>query len=83
MSENGENCIIIKYADDTVIIGLIKANNESHYRNTIEYVTNWCAQNYLDLNTSKTKEMIFDLRRNKTKKDHVIINNSEADIVPS
>jgi ribosomal protein L22 len=83
MSENGENCIIIKYADDTVIIGLIKANDESHYKNTIEYVTNWCAQNYLELNTSKTKEVIFDLRRNKTKKDPIIINNSEVEIVPS
>ena len=35
MSENSDHCIIIKYADDTIVIGLIKDHDESHYRNTI------------------------------------------------
>ena len=38
MSMNGKTCKIIKYADDTIIIGLVDNNDETEYRNTINYV---------------------------------------------
>ena len=46
-SENTELCKMIKSADDTVVIGLISNNDECKYRNTIDYVTNWCKENFL------------------------------------
>ena len=39
--------------------------------------------NFLDLNASKTKEIVFDLRQNKNSKYNVIINNTRVVIVPS
>ena len=39
LSLSSENCKIIKYADDTVVIGLISDNNEKEYKNTIDYVS--------------------------------------------
>ena len=55
LSLSSENCKTIKYADDTVVIGLISDNNEKEYKSTIDYVSHWCSDNFLDLNASKTK----------------------------
>ena len=77
------NCKIIKYADDTVVIGLINDNNEDKYRGTISYVSNWCSENYLDLNVTKTKEIILDRRKNQNNKTAVTINNKPVTIVKS
>ena len=55
---------ILKYADDTVIVGLIR-ESEDEYRKSIAYFEEWCADNHLVLNPTKTKEMIFDFRKKK------------------
>ena len=53
---------ILKYADDTVIVGLIKESEED-YRESIVSFGKWCTDNHLVLNLTKTKEMIFDFRK--------------------
>ena len=83
MINHSRTCKVIKYADDTVVIGLVNDNDESEYRDTIDNVASWCSANFLDLNVSKTKEMIIDFRRNQNKKDPIHINDSEVDIVSS
>ena len=55
----------LKYADDTVIVGLIETENEFDYRATISMFENWCRENYLLLNSKKTKEIVFDFRQKK------------------
>ena len=81
MSSKDASVKIIKYADDTVVIGMISENDETEYRDSIEYVSNWCAENYLDLNVTKTKKIITDFRRKQNVKDPVTINGSEVDVV--
>ena len=76
-------CKIIKYADDTVVIGLINNDNEQEYRDTVSYVSSWCNENHLNLNAGKTKEMIFDFRKIQNDKAPVIINNTSVKQVPS
>lgn len=83
LSRNNQHCKIIKYADDTVVVGLIENNDESHYRSTVQYVVEWCDSNFLNLNVSKTKEMVLDFRRNKNNKEHIAINGSDVEFVPS
>uniref|UniRef100_A0A3P8QH73 Reverse transcriptase domain-containing protein n=1 Tax=Astatotilapia calliptera TaxID=8154 RepID=A0A3P8QH73_ASTCA len=51
---------IIKFADDTVVVGLISDNNETAYLKEIRNLENWCQRNNLLLNVSKTKELIVD-----------------------
>ncbi|KAI3354791.1 hypothetical protein L3Q82_004533 [Scortum barcoo] len=46
---------IVKFADDTTIVGLISDNDETHYREEIQHLTQWCSNNNLVLNTSITK----------------------------
>ncbi len=55
---------LLKFADDTKIICLIKDGDESAYRQEVEHLTVWCSLNILELNTLKTVEMIVDFRRN-------------------
>ncbi len=54
---------IIKFADDTVVLGLISNNDETAYLDEVERLTSWCQDNYLSLNVSKTKELIVDFRK--------------------
>ncbi len=55
---HGSNTII-KFEDDTTVIGLIRDNNETAYREEVQHLAAWCADNNLLLNTSKTKELIL------------------------
>ena len=58
-----ENSSIIKFADDTTVIGLI-SNNEASYMQEVRDLTVWCHNNNLFLNVNKTKEIIIDFRKN-------------------
>ena len=53
---------MIKYAVDTVIVGLISNNDESEYNEQISEVVQWCKDHNLLLNAAKTKEIIFYFR---------------------
>ncbi len=54
---------IVKFADDTVVLGLINNNDETAYLDEVERLTSWCQDNCLSLNVSKTKELIVDFRK--------------------
>ena len=59
---HGSNTIV-KFADDTTVIGLISNNDESAYREEVQHLAEWCTDNNLALNTNKTKELIVDFRK--------------------
>ena len=54
---------LIKLADDTTVEQLIEDSDKSSYRQEVDRLVSWCGNNNLDLNTSKTKEMIIDFRK--------------------
>ncbi len=54
---------IVKYADDTLVLGLISNNDKTAYLDEVERLTSWCQDNCLSLNVSKTKELIVDFRK--------------------
>ena len=57
--------VMIKFSDDTTLEGLIHNSDESAYRGEVERLAGWCSENDLELNVSKTKEMVFDFRKKK------------------
>ncbi len=61
---------IIKFADDTTVIGLISNNDETHYREEVAQLAEWCGANNLSLNVEKTKEVVMDFRR-RNSTDHL------------
>ena len=56
---------IIKFADDTTVVGLITDNDETAYREEVRDLAVWCQDNNLSLNVNKTKEMIVNYRKRR------------------
>ena len=65
---------IVKFADDTVVIGLISNNDVTAYLNKIKMLTSWCNDNCLELNIAKTNELVVDFRRDKQRLHHTPLN---------
>ncbi|KAK3546823.1 hypothetical protein QTP86_003078 [Hemibagrus guttatus] len=70
---------IIKFFDDTTVVGLISKNDESAYREEVQQLTAWCKANNLSLNVEKTK----DFRRVQSDHSPLNINGSNVEIVKS
>lgn len=47
------------------MLGLISGGDESAYRDEVSGLTAWCSENNLQLNTTKTKELILDFRKGR------------------
>jgi len=58
--------ISVKFADDTTV--------SSDDRNEVEWLTEWCRDNNLLLNTSKTKGLVVDFRKKENNIQPLIIN---------
>jgi hypothetical protein len=66
------NTTILKYADDTVILGLISNHNDIIcYQSELNRISELCQDNYLILNPAKTKEMVFSTKRTSPTVDPV------------
>lgn len=70
---NSSSVSILKYADDTVIVGLVTNDDDDEYFRCIEFVTTWCHEAYLRLNVSKTQEIRWDFRKRSVDKRPVVI----------
>jgi hypothetical protein len=79
-----DNCKIVKYADDTAIVGLInKRGDNKFYSENVNLFVNWCADNFLILNVTKTKEMIIDFGTKEYIHEPTVINNTNVELVKS
>lgn len=76
-----KNNLIVKFADNTTVVGLIHRNEESRYREEVNLFESWCRDNNLVLNVDRTKEMIVDFRRSKPKHTPLCISNQEVERV--
>ncbi len=61
-----DNCHVVKYADDTVFLSLL-TSAECDDSNEHNEFFEWCKTAELQLNISKTKEMVIDFRKNASK----------------
>ena len=75
---NWPHTVILKYLDDTVIIGLIGSSDDTvNYQRELDRVGELCKSNHLLLNPAKTKEMVFCTKRDPLQVDPVLIEQSE------
>ncbi|KAI3369842.1 hypothetical protein L3Q82_024428 [Scortum barcoo] len=74
---------IVKFADDTTVVGLIRDDNDLAYREEVEQLVRWCEGNNLILNVDKTKEIIVDFRKIQPSHAPLLINNSAVEVVSS
>ncbi|KAK0133341.1 putative RNA-directed DNA polymerase from transposon BS [Merluccius polli] len=77
------NNAIIKFADDTTLVGLISGGDESAYRAEVHGLVTWCKDNNLTLNTAKTKELIIDFRKRGAEPFPLHINGDSVERVHS
>uniref|UniRef100_A0A8C5AV64 Reverse transcriptase domain-containing protein n=1 Tax=Gadus morhua TaxID=8049 RepID=A0A8C5AV64_GADMO len=75
--------LIIKFADDTTVVGLISGGDETAYRDEVQQLSAWGSANYLQLNTSKTKVIIIDFRRHSPAHAPLHINGDCVERAPS
>ena len=75
------SCSVIKYADDTVIIGRILNDDRNEYLHQVNDFVKWCDVNFLNLNVTKTKEMILDFRKKQTNFPPLVIKSENVERV--
>ncbi len=73
--------VIVKFADDTTVIGLITDNDETAYREEVSTLTKWCQENHLSLNIDKTKELVVDFRRQSREHTPISIDKTPVERV--
>jgi len=60
ISDLTTGCLVHKYVDDTTLSEVLQPNaNNSNMKDFMENLLNWADQNHMQLNTTKTKEMIL------------------------
>ncbi|KAK0144347.1 RNA-directed DNA polymerase from mobile element jockey [Merluccius polli] len=74
---------LLKFADDTTLIGLISDGDESAYRWEADHLVTWCHRNNLELNALKTVEMVVDFRKNSAPPAPITLCDSTIDTVES
>ncbi len=74
---------IVKFADDTVVLGLIFNNDEAAYLDEVERLTSWCQDNCLSLNVSKTKELMDFRKRQQRPYTPLMISGTPVEWVSS
>ena len=75
---NDPSLVQIKFADDTSLSGLITNSEETKYREAVTELVNWCDRHYLELNVTKTEEMIVDFRTRKEPIQPLVIKGEEV-----
>lgn len=80
---SSSSILIIKFADDTTVVGLINNNDETNYRSEVSRLATWCKDNNLHLNVEKTKEIVVDFRRGNTQHSPLILNGAAVEQVSS
>ena len=65
------------------LVGYILNGNDQAYREEINKLVSRCEENYLDLNLSKTKDLVVDFRKKKAMATPILIKGSQIEMVPS
>uniref|UniRef100_A0A3P9M1I2 Reverse transcriptase domain-containing protein n=1 Tax=Oryzias latipes TaxID=8090 RepID=A0A3P9M1I2_ORYLA len=80
-SRQHDSNLIVKFADDTTVVGLISKGDEAAYRDGVLKLAAWCSDNNLALNTQKSKEIMVDFRRHSTDPAPLYINGEREERV--
>uniref|UniRef100_A0A1A8PFW7 Reverse transcriptase domain-containing protein n=1 Tax=Nothobranchius pienaari TaxID=704102 RepID=A0A1A8PFW7_9TELE len=76
-----QSCHLQKFSDDSAIVGCIRDGQEVEYRSVVDSFVEWCERNHLQLNITKTKELIMDFRKQAPPPTPVTIRGADVEIV--
>ena len=72
---------ILKYADDTIILEYINRGENSNMQAEVDNIASWCDKNYLIINSSKTKELLFTNQRHQPNPEPLTIKQIDIERV--
>jgi len=78
---SSQSCHLQRFSVDSAVVGCISKRQESEYRSVVDSFVEWCGLNHLQLNISKTKELVVDFRKQSTLPKPVSIRGTDVDIV--
>ena len=70
-----------KFVDDTTISEVVQSKANSHVQNAVTHVEKWFAENKLQLNAKKCKELIIDFKHTKHVCDPLSISGNHQKIL--
>lgn len=76
-----EDRYIVKFAEDSVIVSLLKGGGELDRSPVVNDFVSWCKGFFLELNVSKTKDMLIDFRKSTPIPKPIVIEGSEVELV--
>ena len=77
-----EGSHLVKFSDDAALLTLLRGEEDGH-GDALSDFWDWCDSNFLEMNVSKTKEMIVDFRKTKVDVIASMIHNEPVEIVDS
>ncbi len=75
-----ESRLILKFADDSVIVSLLQDHEVGHGP-VLDYFIRWCDDSYLQLNVTKTKDMIIDFRKKQPVTAQTLVKGTAVETV--
>lgn len=81
------NTTFYKYADDTAIVGLLSGKKDTAkqtitaYHQSITDFSQWCSDNFLQLNVDKTKELVIHASKPPSGLNHISIHGQSVEQV--
>ena len=73
--------MVVKFVDDTTVAELIHNSDERAYRDQVQELVEWCKLNNLELDVSKTKEIIIDFPTTRKNDESPLVINDSVEIV--
>ena len=78
--QESSSSFFVKFSDDTALLSLLQGEEHIH-GHSLPFFVKWCDNNYLDLNITKTKEIVIDFRTCGSKPKASIIHDEEVQIL--
>jgi len=75
-----EGSYLVKFSDDAALLSLPQGP-QSDNSSVLPAFVKWCIDHFLDLNMTKTKELIIDFKKNIDQPEFSIIHSKEVQIV--
>ena len=65
-----------QYMDDTTIFEVLKNDEVSTLQSVLDQIIGWCSENYMQINPTKSAEILFHFSRSKKIPDPFVIDNT-------
>ena len=74
---------LIKFVDDVTAVEIVNPGACSHMQTALDQITHWSDANFMEINTKKSKQMIFGSASLRNQQTPLLLRHDTIDTVPS